>query len=474
MRLLDTTTLELVEYALPPPYAILSHCWGADEVNHKDYACVRKDLQYDDAQRAARPWLEERVARSRGIQARSGYAKILRFCGIAKRDGHAYAWIDTCYKRSSAELSESINAMWVWYEKAAICYVLLSDVPLSRSDDREWWSVFSDSRWFTRGWTLGELLAPKRLSFLAQDWSSIGECNKGRRPVWMVLNPEDGVLDLTRHLSQITGISQTDLCSFRRSQSHRYSIAARMSWAAGRQTTKPEDAAYSLLGLFNVNMPLLYGEGKSAFIRLQREILQHSDDQSILAWKTPCTAPSKRDPGQLGRRCDSTGALAVDPSFFRDCGNITALPAMSRRVQAQVGTESLALTNRGLELTVAAAPYLADARKTCYFLRFNCRQRFIAHDSSAIASRSFYRPSTMLVECLPADGSYTGPMLVYRRLLSCATGGELDDYPKRVDRLTNHGLVGYGLPMPLVWEVRSFIIPMRVSDHALAPLPAPQ
>ncbi|KAK3112000.1 hypothetical protein LTR53_012182 [Teratosphaeriaceae sp. CCFEE 6253] len=467
MRLLDTTTLELVEYALPPPYAILSHCWGADEVTHKDYICVRKDLQYDDAQRAARPWLEERVARSREIQARSGYAKILRFCGIAKRDGHAYAWIDTCCidKRSSAELSESINAMWVWYEKAAICYVHLSDVPLFRSNDKVGWSVFSASRRFTRGWTLGKLLAPKRLSFLAQDWSSIGECTKERQQPRMI-SLDDGVLDLTGHLSQITGISLTHLRSFRRSQSHNYSIAARMSWAAGRQTTKPEGAAYCFLGLFNVNMPLLYGEGKSAFIRLQREILQHSDDQTILAWKTPCTAPSERDPRQLWRLCDSTEALALDPSFFRDCGHIIALPEISRRGQVQRLTQSLALTNRGLELSVIAAPCLGDMRGRCYFLRLNCHQIHNKYDSSEIFRHTHHTSSIMLVECLPAKALYTGPMVVYRRLLSCAIGDELDEGPRQVDHLTRHGLVGDALPMSLVWEVRSFIIPMRVFDHA--------
>lgn len=161
-------------------------------------------------------------------------------------------------KTSTAELSEAINSMFRWYRNAAVCYAYLADV--------EEISQLADSRWLTRGWTLQELVAPKDLRFYTTDWKYLG--SKG--------DPQ-----LLDSLSRATHIERSVLST---GQFENVTIAKRMSWAAGRETTRVEDSAYCLLGIFDVNMPLLYGEGRKAFRRLQEEILKVSDDHTLFAW----------------------------------------------------------------------------------------------------------------------------------------------------------------------------------------------
>lgn len=179
----------------------------------------------------------------------AGYTKIKRCCGMALSEGWKYVWIDTCCidKTSSADLSEAINAMYGWYEKAEVCYVYLADVSATDFDDE-----FRISRWFFTGWTLQELLAPRTVVFYYRDWEELGT-------KW----------SLRDEISRATGITHHQMIDHKR-----VNVATRMSWAALRETTPIEDTAYSLLGLFDINMPLLYGEGSKAFMRLQHEILQ--------------------------------------------------------------------------------------------------------------------------------------------------------------------------------------------------------
>lgn len=233
-----TYALESFEGKIPR-YAILSHRWEEDEVSFKE------------------------VFKSRG-RDKNGWTKIVLCCKQALRDGLAYAWVDTCCidKRSSAELSEAINSMFKWYANSEICYVFLSDVLVNVVDHRN--TEFITSAWFTRGWTLQELLAPHVVVFYDRDWLFIGT-----------------KADLARNIGYRTGVPQNALQIFYRQS---YCVAEIMSWASGRQTTRLEDRAYSLLGLFDVNMPLLYGEGEKAFFRLQNEILRSSNDFSIFAW----------------------------------------------------------------------------------------------------------------------------------------------------------------------------------------------
>jgi Heterokaryon incompatibility protein (HET) len=195
-------------------------------------------------------------------QNKAGYRKIV-FCGEqAARDNLRYFWVDTCCidKRNNTELTEAINSMFRWYRNAAKCYVYLSDVSVSASDNVNaeicqsvWEADFRRSRWFTRGWTLQELLAPASVTFYSSQYKQLGDKQS-----------------LARLIHEITDIS---LPALNGHLLDAFSVTERMAWAAERQTTKEEDGAYCLLGIFNIFMPLIYGEGKdSALKRLQREI----------------------------------------------------------------------------------------------------------------------------------------------------------------------------------------------------------
>ncbi|PSN59940.1 HET-domain-containing protein [Corynespora cassiicola Philippines] len=237
MRLLELSNdkFNLVEYAADiPPYAILSHTWGAndDEVSFED-------LLNDTSQR------------------KEGYKK-LYFCGKqAIKDGLRFFWVDTCCinKSSSAELSEAINSMFRWYRNAAKCYVYLSDVASTKSTQRG--QILQKSRWFTRGWTLQELIAPPSVEFFSVEGQRLGDKHS-----------------LEKTLCDITGIPVSALQGRVLSC---FSVKERMLWAEKRETKREEDAAYSLLGIFDIHMPLIYGEGrKNALSRLERKIRKTS------------------------------------------------------------------------------------------------------------------------------------------------------------------------------------------------------
>lgn len=393
-----------------PDYAILSHTWGPeeDEVLFYDLSDLTK------------------------ATLKTGWLKIDYTRKEALRKGLEYVWIDTCCidKSSSAELTEAINSMFKWYQKAAACYVYLYDVqyadqdepndpcptakqhvaahakskkkkspssnersdqPTSlhafaknstdsclneeendktddhylgdtvdhevgrdyREDKRHPWSslfqsdleqsqfesflprtiswpehveiAFRHSRYFTRGWTLQELLAPNpsHVYFFSAQWRYLGP------------------LPWLRHLvGDITGIHASLLLEEHVRRLDAYSVAQRMSWASRRTTTRPEDVAYCLLGIFNINMPIIYGEGDKAFFRLQQEILRNSQDHSILAWKgsprprmgvTPprtdhLLGRSISEAVTLGPCMGQYPLLAPNPSYFELCGDIVSLP----------------------------------------------------------------------------------------------------------------------------------------------------
>lgn len=248
MRLIDTHTLRLTDsahLAQLPPYVILSHRWDAHEISFED--------MLDPEHIAEHP----------------GYAKLFGFCTIARNYGYKYVWIDTCCinKASSAELSEAINSMYLWYKKSAVCFVYLRDVSDTERPSSDPKSAFARAEWFTRGWTLQELLAPHDLVFFAQNWTAIGT-----------------KLSEASIIAKITRISIEALQS-PESVLKRFSIAQKMSWAATRRTTRVEDRAYSLMGIFGVNMSTIYGEAMHAFHRLQEEIIKQSTDQTIFAWR---------------------------------------------------------------------------------------------------------------------------------------------------------------------------------------------
>ncbi|KAI0645836.1 hypothetical protein C8Q79DRAFT_1010734 [Trametes meyenii] len=195
--------------------------------------------------------------------------KIRRFCEVAAEHNYDLAWVDSCCidKTSSSELSEAINSMYDWYRYAGVCYVFLHDVATASTTAQleARGSPFRTSRWHKRGWTLQELLAPAVVVFLSSEWRIIGS--------------KHTLADL---IEEVTGIDR-DVLTFQRPL-EQFSVACRMSWAAPRETTREEDEAYSLIGIFGVNMPTTYGEGRYAFTRLQEEILKHISDQTIFAW----------------------------------------------------------------------------------------------------------------------------------------------------------------------------------------------
>ena len=286
MRLLNTSTIELNWFLTEhlPDYAILSHKWGYDEVSYQDLTNP-----------------------SESLHRKAGYQKIQACCKQASSDGFEYIWVDTCCidKTSSSELSEAINSMYLWYQRAQVCYAYLVDVP-SGEDHHRKDSAFARSRWFTRGWTLQEMLAPMSLTFFDQDWTEIGT-----------------KASLQTLISDLTGIDNQILLN---NDAGDVSVAQKMSWASKRETTRVEDQAYCLMGIFGINMPLLYGEGENAFRRLQLEILKVSTDHSLFAWT-----------GQGQER----GLLAHSPSEFVNCGSVC-------EVNGNWAKSPYSMTNQGL------------------------------------------------------------------------------------------------------------------------------
>ncbi|RDX49958.1 HET-domain-containing protein [Lentinus brumalis] len=239
MRLLDTRTGEFVWVNDPTilRFAIISHVWSADgEQPYQDLLRVQDDIR--------------------------------DCCAYALADGFDFLWIDSCCidKTSSAELSEAINSMYTWYSLSTVCYAFLQDVD-SDEDPRLPLSAFRRSRWHTRGWTLQELIAPRVVVFVSATWRSLGTKGQLADVIEEVTGVDRGVLLHTTPLTSVT-------------------VARRMSWAARRVTTRKEDEAYSLMGIFGVNMPAIYGEGALAFGRLQEEILKQVPDQTIFVWDT--------------------------------------------------------------------------------------------------------------------------------------------------------------------------------------------
>ncbi|KAI1181509.1 heterokaryon incompatibility protein-domain-containing protein [Nemania serpens] len=305
MRLLNVHTLQLESFLnekTRPPYAILSHTWlpDAEEVGFEDL------LRYHEAVTGQNQYVADSIA------SRAGFKKIQGCCQTAAQsDNLEWAWIDTCCidKRSSAELSEAINSMFKWYQDAKRCYVFLQDVTGSEKDPS-----FRSSKWFTRGWTLQELLAPRLLSFYDREWQLIGTINDDSVEK---MDDDSQLCDVVSSITSIPvaflkGAPLTDAC-----------VAKRMSWASQRETTRPEDVAYSLLGIFDVNMPLLYGEGHKAFVRLQEEIINRIHDDSILAWGTIDTG-AIADHASIKHHDDTEelGALASSPADFGDCWDL--------------------------------------------------------------------------------------------------------------------------------------------------------
>lgn len=358
MRLINTVTFLFEEFHTDiPPYAILSHRWEEEEVAFADYPAQLAVLDI-------------------GGTRKKGFGKI-EFCAKqARLDGLAYCWVDTCCidKSSSAELTEAINSMYAWYRDSAVCYIYLSDVDVSgeehqtgkgkrpvASEDFRFQTLddkliyqLASSRWFSRGWTLQELLAPAICIFYDVGWVPLLKFVKhaartesdrygvGPKPRWSL---ED---DVKAAIEEMTGIDSKTMTDFSPT-SRDFSIAVKMSWASNRKTTRAEDMAYCLMGIFDVNMPLLYGEGgPKAFQRLQEEIIKHTDDQSIFHW---------RDLG--ADRSAFRGLLARSPADFSESsiaefsGDPVYIRANGDAHPTSTYDKTFGMTNRGLRISLA-------------------------------------------------------------------------------------------------------------------------
>ncbi|KAI0977093.1 heterokaryon incompatibility protein-domain-containing protein [Xylaria arbuscula] len=363
MWLIDTLTLKLVLHPSQPSneYVILSHTWEDEEVTFQDF----QNLD---------------VARTK-----KGFSKIEETCRLACKFKMKWAWVDTCCidKTSSAELSEAINSMYRWYQNATLCCAYLSDLPAEddgalstlqtdhqmtadstkrpskqnskgvesakdlQKESRGSMEVLGDKskkhlkrkrsighsqaevrlaqcRWFTRGWTLQELLAPSNIEFYDQQWNLRGTKESLKYP-----------------LSAITGIDVQALMKSRPLED--YPVAVRMSWGAKRETSRLEDIAYCLLGIFDIYMPMLYGEGENAFLRLQEEICKSTDDLSIFAWKR------QHPDGFL-----NSGLFARPPAEYSSCRGLVRFSPSRRRDNGFKVTSNALVFDKGLTLSSTA------------------------------------------------------------------------------------------------------------------------
>ena len=319
MRLINTKTILPEAFPNPetprmPDYVILSHKWGKREVT-----------------------LQEMLEPSPELRTSAGYEKVNRCCEQAAAIGFEYIWIDTCCidKTNNVELTEALNSMFHWYRNARVCFCYLADVP-SSDEPRSKDSKFGKSRWFTRGWTLQELIAPLHLIFFGDDWVEIGT-----------------KASLQEVISDITGVSSQVLLM---NHAGDISVAQRMAWASGRETTKVEDKAYCLMGFFGVSMPIIYGEGDKAFRRLQLEIMKLSDDHSIFSWTTEASQTQGR------------GLLAWSPDEFANCSDV-------HQFSDDLQTSPYSMTNKGLHMKLPLIPFGTYDNKELFLAVLNCQRK---------------------------------------------------------------------------------------------------
>ncbi|KAK3640158.1 hypothetical protein LTR22_017157 [Elasticomyces elasticus] len=328
MRLINIDTLEFAEFYddAIPAYAILSHRWTTDELTYADFRKGRrkesigyeKVLRLQEVTQQYNAWLQHGRNEAIVAEVRLTPEAAHRVKTLADKAEQPvkYMWLDTCCidKRSSAELSEAINAMYSYYSIAQICFAHLADVHVIENIDHlspEMEHMMQESVWFTRGWTLQEMIAPERILFCDDDWHFFAHKCKGT--VQSIWSPEQkhhcnelpSSYHVNKVIAQITGVASEVISSATRQKGPFYKPTAFeiFRWASGRNTSRVEDMSYCLLGLLGINMPLLYGEGLLAFRRLQEAIMANTSDETFFAFHSvdtynkaaPILAKSPRD-----------------------------------------------------------------------------------------------------------------------------------------------------------------------------------
>jgi hypothetical protein len=228
--------------------AMLSHRWGEQELLLHDI----KDKAVYESKEAGR------------------FMKLRSFCKIARRAGYHWAWVDTCCidQNNLVELQKSLNTMFTWYHHSALTVVYLSDVPPSSKS-----GAMAKSAWNTRGWTVPEFLAPKVIRFYQQDWTPyLNDVSSNHKES----------AEIMHELEDATGIDARTLVTFKPGMGD---AREKLQWVSTRETTVPEDIAYSLFGIFGIQLPILYGENaQNALGRLLQEIVARSGDITALDW----------------------------------------------------------------------------------------------------------------------------------------------------------------------------------------------
>ena len=427
MRLLHAKTLRPLEVDINdrvPAYAILSHTWGApgDEVTLKDLTSWA-------------PWYKRKP----------GWTKLKGCCRQAITDGLEYVWIDTCCidrpKPGSPDPagSDELQSMWEYYADAAVCYVHLADVQDTPQTVHEApGSAFCRSRWFTRGWTVPELLAPQFVRFYDAGWRYVGSKGEG---------------ELCRAIEGVTGIPAAVIRSPAEVRSQ--SVARRMSWAACRETSREEDLAYCLAGLFGVRIPAEYGEGlRKAFLRLQHQILHSSrdaGDQSIFAWGYGLPLTGTHDDRMVGM-------LAETPAAFERCNAVE--PVASGRPGP-----TFELTATGLQFRL---PMQADTVTGTTLLNLECTvgddyYLVLPLDRSANGRQEFERRP------------YSKPVPVPKpKLFAFSVRTISTQLANRPQTMSKHTHVSIEYPQSLPFELMEVYPPSALQDMRPPPVSSPE
>ncbi|KAJ8518481.1 hypothetical protein ONZ45_g4467 [Pleurotus djamor] len=343
----DASTSQSFDQNTVARYAIASHRWDRQELAFVD----REDLK------------------SMEMKKQTAYAKFKGLCKAAEASGCRFVWIDTlCIDNTNApELDESIRSMFSWYRNAYVCIVYLG-----QSDDE---SDIAKDTWFSRGWTLQELLAPKRIQFYSRDWNKLGMINRCSNEAYKESSPNDesnpesdpklhgedlgSESQLLKNISRVSYVSLEHLIKPLSPCPELAPVAFR--YISIRETTRPEDISYCLLGLLDVQMPIAYGEGSErAFYRLQLACAQSSSDRALFDWR--------------GEPSRWNSMLACSPKVFKASRSIVqGVGFGDEEVLAHENLDeddSFTFTNSGLRIMMWIFPVTLTA--TAYLREYTC------------------------------------------------------------------------------------------------------
>ncbi|KAG1875820.1 hypothetical protein F4604DRAFT_1581727, partial [Suillus subluteus] len=247
--------------------------------------CVKKELKYAVLSHRWLPDNQEPLYHQVSKEPKEvadgpGWKKLERFCHTAKVVHNCeFAWSDTCCidKPSSSELEESIRSMFRWYRNSHVCIAFLSetaDLAALQLQETGKSGEKAVDAWFERGWTLQELIAPLQIKFYGANWKPLIQGSTNDR------NNRDSKVIMEK-ISTLTDIHMDDLESFTPGIDR---VPEKMLWASRRRTTRIEDRAYSLVGIFDISIMIVYGEGKRAFFRLIEEVIKRYDKWDVFLW----------------------------------------------------------------------------------------------------------------------------------------------------------------------------------------------